>query len=316
MSEKEVLSRGSVSSSPNEADIRTIRRAATLQSRIGFVSGVFNILHPGHMRILKFAKENCDFLAVGITLDSSGSIPAHIRLESLNAISFVDYAFTIQTELTAIIENLRPDIVVKGKEFENSLNIEQKTIESYGGRLLFSSGGMEFSPGEFIEELRPEPSSLTASASSDYLKRHNFTKTIVRDGLKGMNSVRAMVIGDLILDRYVDCIPLGMSQEDPTIVITPIEEKTFVGGAGVVAAHAKGLGGDVRFVTITGDDELADFAQSQLADNEVDLHAFTDQTRPTTLKERYRASGQSMIRINHLRQHAIDQVIQAQMQLL
>ena len=43
-----------------------------------------------------------------------------------------------------------------------------------------------------------------------------------------------------------------MSQEDPTIVFTPIESKTFVGGAGIVAAHARGLGAEVEFLTVAG----------------------------------------------------------------
>jgi len=53
-----------------------------------------------------------------------------------------------------------------------------------------------------------------------------------------------LVIGDLIIDDYVTCDAVGMSQEDPTIVVTPILTRTFVGGAGGVAAHARGLGAD------------------------------------------------------------------------
>ncbi len=56
-----------------------------------------------------------------------------------------------------------------------------------------------------------------------------------------------VVIGDLIIDKYISCQPLGMSQEDPSIVVTPIDTKQFVGGAGIVSIHAAGLGAKVNF---------------------------------------------------------------------
>ncbi len=56
------------------------------------------------------------------------------------------------------------------------------------------------------------------------------------------------MIGDLIIDEYVTCDAVGMSQEDPTIVVTPMMTRTFVGGAGAVAAHARGLGADVKLL--------------------------------------------------------------------
>jgi len=42
-------------------------------------------------------------------------------------------------------------------------------------------------------------------------------------------SQKVCVIGDLIVDEYINCDPLGMSQEDPTLLVTPIESKKFVG---------------------------------------------------------------------------------------
>ena len=52
-----------------------------------------------------------------------------------------------------------------------------------------------------------------------------------------------------------------MSQEDPTLVVTPVEETTFLGGAGIVAAHARRLGARVHFISVTGRDSQADFAR-------------------------------------------------------
>ena len=66
--------------------------------------------------------------------------------------------------------------------------------------------------------------------------------------------MKVCIVGDLIVDEYITCNPLGMSQEDPTIVVTPVEEEQFLGGAGIVAAHAVGLGASVDFFSVVGSD--------------------------------------------------------------
>ena len=47
--------------------------------------------------------------------------------------------------------------------------------------------------------------------------------------LKKFDQLDVLIIGDVILDEYVECEPLGMSQEDPTIVVSPIDKKIFWG---------------------------------------------------------------------------------------
>ena len=68
-------------------------------------------------------------------------------------------------------------------------------------------------------------------------------------------------MGDVIADEYISCDPLGMSEEDPTIVVTPISSKTFIGGAAIVAAHAASLGAQVQFFSVVGDDQTATFCR-------------------------------------------------------
>jgi rfaE bifunctional protein kinase chain/domain len=96
-----------------------------------------------------------------------------------------------------------------------------------------------------------------------------------------------------------------MSREEPTIVVTPLSSDRFVGGAAIVAAHAAALGAHVDFFSVTGDDEPAKFLGEKLKDYHVNAHLFTDDSRPTTLKQRFRTSGRSLLRVSHLRQHDI-----------
>jgi bifunctional ADP-heptose synthase (sugar kinase/adenylyltransferase) len=110
------------------------------------------------------------------------------------------------------------------------------------------------------------------------------------------------VFGDLIVDEYINCDPLGMSQEDPTIVVTPIRQDRFVGGAGIVAAHAAGLGAKVRYFGVVGRDPAAKYAEERLRSFGVETDLTVDDSRPTTLKQRYRANGKTLLRVSHLRQ--------------
>ena len=120
-----------------------------------FVSGNFNILHPGHLRLLRFAKELGNRLIVSVYSDrlagNAALVPEKLRLEALQSISWVDEAFILDEPVSKIIESLKPDIVVKGKEHERQFNPELEIVSKYGGRLVFSSGETIFSSFDLIQ---------------------------------------------------------------------------------------------------------------------------------------------------------------------
>ena len=86
--------------------------------KIVFVSGNFNVVHPGHLRLLNFAKDCGDFLVVGVFADGNGKIhvPEHLRLEAVQSISIVNYAFILRTPPEKFVSALKPAVVVKGKD--------------------------------------------------------------------------------------------------------------------------------------------------------------------------------------------------------
>lgn len=280
-----------------------------------FVSGNFNILHPGHMRLLKFAAELGDTLLVGVNRDQTPgvTVPGPERLANVKALSFVSEAVLLDVPAERFIAGLQPAIVVKGKEFESRDNPEQAVIDSYGGRLVFGSGETLFSSYSLLDEEFAGRNHTGIVKPRDFPQRHGFAIDDLGACLDRISGMRVLVIGDLIIDDYITCDPVGMSQEDPTIVVTPLETKTFVGGAGVVAAHARGLGASVRFFTVVGADESAALAYRTLQGLGISVHAFTDDTRPTTRKQRYRAHGKTLLRVNQLRQHAISPALKRSM---
>tara|TARA_R110002110_G_scaffold405945_1_gene625393 strand:- start:3235 stop:4776 length:1542 start_codon:yes stop_codon:yes gene_type:complete len=279
--------------------------------KISFVSGNFNVVHPGHLRILKFAAESADFLVVGVNPDTAHGITveANMRLEAIKALSIVDHAVALECEADEFIRTLQPDFVVKGNEHEGRHNIEAAAVESYGGQLLFCSGEMQFSSISLLKRDYAEANLSVIRKARNYPLRHGFEVDSLKSDLAAFAGLKVVVVGDLIVDRYVDCDPLGMSQEDPTIVVTPIASKTFVGGAGIVAAHAQSLGANVCFVTVGGGDPEGADALKRLDDYGVHTLMMEDETRPTTLKQRFRAHGKTLLRVNQMRQHAISKPI-------
>lgn len=282
---------------------------------MAFVSGNFNFVHPGHLRLLKFAAEQADVLVVGVNSDKVAGVtlPQDVRLENVRSISMVDYAVDLDVPADAFIAALKPNVVVKGKEFETRLNPEQAAVDSYGGRLVFSSGELRFASVTLLERDFSGADLKAIRKPLDFPERHGFDISGLKSILKKMSGMRVLVIGDLIIDDYITCDAVGMSQEDPTIVVTPIITKTFVGGAGGVAAHARGFGADVRYCTIVGEDEFAKFALDTLEQQGVRCDFFADGTRPTTRKQQFRALDKTLLRVNHLRHHAASPDIQRKM---
>ena len=282
--------------------------------KIVFVSGSFNVLHPGHLRLLRFAKECGDRLIVAVQSDrlagNAAHVHEHLRLEGMKSIAWVDETFIFDQPLTELIEHLRPDIVVKGKEHELNFNSELAVIEKYGGSLIFSSGETIFSSLDLIRKEFQVLDFESITQPLEFLLRHQIKPSRLIELLQQFSRLKLCVVGDLIIDEYITCDPLGMSQEDPTIVVTPIDSIRFVGGAGIVAEHAAGLGAKVDFVSVTGNDEAREFALASLAAAGVSAQLLVDDGRPTTLKQRYRSKGKSLLRVSHLHQGAIASLLQ------
>ena len=278
------------------------------------VSGNFNILHPGHLRLLRFAKESGDYLIVAVESDriagDAAHVPEQLRVEGARSNSWVDEVFLFDESIEGLIQRLQPDIVVKGREHQNKFNSEQAVVTSYGGRLIFSSGEATFSSLDLLRKEFYQSTMKDISRPVEYMNRHSITFEGLRSVIDKFSLLKICVIGDLIVDEYITCEPLGMSQEDPTIVVAPIDTTRFIGGAAIVAAHAAGLGANVKFFTVTGSDEAQVFAQDKLKNFGVAACTIVDKGRPTTIKQRFRSKGKTLLRVSYLRQSVISTELQ------
>ena len=123
-----------------------VRDARAAGKRIVFTNGVFDILHPGHLRYLQAARAHGDLLIVGLNSDASVRRnkgperpvnPEAERAEVLEALECVD-AVSIFDEDTPgdIIRRVQPDILVKGADWPADQIVGRDTVEARGGSVV------------------------------------------------------------------------------------------------------------------------------------------------------------------------------------
>ena len=145
--------------------IECVARERSRGRVIVFTNGVFDILHPGHIRYLRDARALGDLLIVGINSDRSVKAlakapnrpinPEAERVEVLSALASVD-AVVIFDEDTprAIISALQPDILVKGADWGENAIVGRDIVEARGGRVARIALAEGYSTTKIIERIR------------------------------------------------------------------------------------------------------------------------------------------------------------------
>ena len=124
-----------------------------------------------------------------------------------------------------------------------------------------------------------------------------------RDYLAGlfakMAARRIVVVGDAMLDVYLEGDAERISPEAPVPVVAVRARRTALGGAANVAANVAAIGAECRLVAVIGDDARGDSFRAELAQNRLmDGHIVVAAARPTTSKTRVTARGQQVVRID------------------
>lgn len=116
------------------------------KQRVVFTAGVWDILHVGHLNLLRRAKDLGDTLIVGVLTDEAASrykprpvMPFEQRLEIIRALRMVDDVVQVDdTNATPVLQRLQPDILVHGSDIENKpgWEIGQTWIRNNGGEFV------------------------------------------------------------------------------------------------------------------------------------------------------------------------------------
>ena len=283
---------------------------------VAFDSGDFTVLHPGHLRLLRFASERAERLVVGVRSRALAGrqdlFDDDVRLQAVRHVDIVDEVLLIDEDIATVIGRLRPDFVVKGREHRDGVNAEEAVLSTYGGRLVFAPGDSTMDILDLGSDTRSRPALDLGGEANDFVRRRAIDIKRLKDIIQRFTAVNVWVVGDLIVDDYIECEPLGMSREDASIAVIPVGTKRYTGGAGVVAAHVAGLGAAARFCTVVGSDAAGESARTDLVERGVRATLVIDPDRPTTVKERYRANGATLLRVNRLSRLSVSDRIQQQ----
>ena len=143
---------------------RFVREARDAGKRIVFTNGVFDLLHPGHVRYLQAARAHGDVLIVGLNADASVRRnkgperpinPEHERAEVLAALACVDAVSIFDEDTPAdIIRRVQPDILVKGADWPSDQIVGRDTVEARGGRVILEPVEQGYSTTAIIDACR------------------------------------------------------------------------------------------------------------------------------------------------------------------
>jgi rfaE bifunctional protein kinase chain/domain len=287
--------------------------------------GTFDVVHPGHVRHLLYAKTKAGVLIASLTADEhikKGNmrpyVPEDLRAINLAALEMVDYVL-VDRDATPLrnLGLIQPDYFAKGYEYTAG-QVHPKTqeeinvLDSYGGEVIFTPGDIVYSSSALIELAPPD---IAVEKLMLLMQGENVSFKDLRAAVAGMKGIKAHVVGDTIVDSYTYTSMIGGMTKTPTISVRFEKKTDFVGGAGVVAKHLCAAGADVTFSTVLGDDAYKTFVLEDLKSFGVHCLPIIDPTRPTTNKNAIVAENYRLLKVDTLDNRSISDRIVEQLKL-
>lgn len=282
--------------------------------------GVFDLVHPGHIRHLLYAKGKGDILVASLTSDAFITkaqyrpfVPQELRALNIAALEMVDYV-VIDLNPTPLenLARIQPDYFAKGYEYQDGGRLHPKTqeevdvLKAYGGEILFTPGDIVYSSSAIIESAPPK---IGDEKLLMLMEAEGITFDRLRQTLAKCAGVTVHVVGDTIVDSLTYTTMIGGMTKTPTPSVHFERREDFIGGAAVVAEHLRKAGANVTFSTVLGDDAFKDFVLEGLAKSGVETKAIIDKTRPTTHKNAVVCGDYRLIKIDTLDNRSISDTI-------
>lgn len=284
--------------------------------RVVHCHGCFDIVHPGHIRHLKFARSLGDILLVSITGDEGVSkgdgrplIPQELRAENLAELDCVDWVY-IEPRPTAadLLAEVQPDVYIKGREYETNADprfrAEREAVEQAGGRVVFSSGEVVFSSTALIEAMEHSTDPFHHRLTQ-LLTRPDMQPERLMEVLAGVRGKRVVIVGEVIRDTYLFCDRPDVAHESPVMTLRPIDRRSFDGGAAVIARHAAALGArPVLVTTLPESAEAEAFARGMAADG-IEVLSVPGPARIAE-KQRFLVQSQKVMKVDLVETQVLD----------
>jgi len=291
--------------------------------------GHFNIIHPGHIRYLDYARQQGDKLVVSVQGDTSylDSERKHLFSEAERAVGVASIQTVDQVvllgkgNLDELIQMLKPDVLVLGKEFDSERGdqvsgaIHQGAIhqlKKQGGLILYHAGETQYASSDLLHENLPDIHEKRKLMYKQACKQQKLKNEELLECIDKFKNTSLLVIGDTIVDQYIACDALGMSAEAPIVVVRELKTREYAGGGAVVAMHVSALGAQCHYLSVVGQDKNAAIASQELEQFNVKNVLVEDKSRPTTFKIRYLVNNHKIFRVSRMKEHSLPRKIEDQ----
>ena len=141
-----------------------LAQARARGARVALTNGCFDVLHVGHLRLLRDARSLADLLVVALNDDASARankgdgrplVPLAERMELLSGIEGVDFVTSFgEPTAAALLDRLRPEIHVKGTDWTSETVPERDVVLAYGGRVVIAGDQKTHASSDLIRRLR------------------------------------------------------------------------------------------------------------------------------------------------------------------
>ena len=290
-----------------------IRKIASNNKTNNFVlcHGHFDLIHPGHLRFLEASSNFGGDLIVALysddfylKSDKKNHFEASERAKNIASLETVKYVVIIHpNELHLLLDKLSISAFVMGEEFKKERKKEiHRTIKIAKKKkikIFYHAGGQ----GSLEKNFKISQSEIRYKRWKQFhnvLTKEKININKFASKFKKINKKKLVIVGDIIIDQYINCHPLGMSEEAPLVVVKELKKNKFIGGAGIVALHLKKMSSNPYLISLTGRDQYHRFLVSSLNKLKINNFIITDPKRPTTLKSRYIVENQKMFRVSRL----------------
>lgn len=261
--------------------------------------GVFDLLHVGHIKHLKKAKELGDKLIVTITADKYVNkgpgkpvFNQELRAEALSSIEYVDYV-SINFNSTAIepLSIIKPDIYCKGKDYKNNnddltgeIKNELSVLKKNKGNICYTHE-LTFSSSRTLNTATNFYSDKHKKIVKDILKNTNFEK--IKELFKKIKKIRILVVGETILDEYIFCEAIGKSGKEPILVLKELEKHIYPGGILSIANNLSQFSDNVAIISMLGEKRSYRNYINKNLSTRIKKNFISKKNSPTIIKRRF-----------------------------
>jgi len=236
-------------------------------NKIVLCHGVFDLVHLGHIKYFNEAKKNGEFLVVSITSDKyikkgpgRPLFNENFRMEYVSNIKSVD-AVVLSDNASAVevIKFIKPKFYIKGPDYKinksdktKKIYLEKKEVEKHGGQIKYTSD-ITFSSTKLINS----QNLIFNSKQTNFIKKikKKYSLNDIKNFLKSIKKLKALVIGEIIIDEYNFGDIIGKSGKEPHLVFKESFNESYAGGSAAVARHISSFVDFVKVISFFGNEK-------------------------------------------------------------